>query len=481
MRKALGLMAVLLVLGIAAFGWCANTVYEPHDQVQFTQTVLAGDPAAAKGLSVQTHATLGNQLFWDCATLLQGDALSITQTEYRFFNTKQEQEETEQSYAGIELFSGLDSSSDFLDIPESQYTGLDRAYRELYNSAVPGQESKKTITVANYYDYYPLAGYISLQGIHYDFGIWSQADPGYDVSIQNKLEEYFRIPVLPNEKLTISLEKDSAGTVISSGTSADEGDQFSFYTQGVVTPQTVYFSFYNRTSQNNMVDTSLIPGGYGIYAMDYTAGTVQQRGNLTQTLENGSLHLDSLRLAYPIDPKEEFLDLCQWSDGKTLLLYTREDNTYYLTVISMDTMQRVQRLKIQTIANSYLVNNMVLENQSFLVTVIGKTATVLLPNGDGTFRIDMQTPNTLDYQQMRFFDGEAMDYRDGKLALVYGADGSDMETLDYTGFDVVILNQDGLQFWARYKSSLQNDLTGGYNTDEIVRLLYNHPVEVTWK
>lgn len=480
MRKALGLMAVLLVLGIAAFGWCAKTVYEPHDQVQFTQTVLAGDPSAAKGLSVQTHATLGNQLFWDCATLLQGDAPSITQTEYRFFNTKQA-EETEQSYAGIELFSGLDSSSDFLDIPESQYTGLDRAYRELYNSAVPGQESQKTITVANYYDYYPLAGYISLQGIHYDFGIWSQADPGYDASIQNKLEEFFRIPVLPNEELTISLEKDSAGTVISSGTSADEGEQFSFYTQGVVTPQTVYFSFYNRTSQNNMVDTSLIPGGYGIYAMDYTAGTVQQRGNLTQTLENGSLHLDSLRLAYPIDPKEEFLDLCQWSDGKTLLLYTREDNTYYLTVISMDTMQRVQRLKIQTIANSYLVNNMVLENQSFLVTVIGKTATVLLPNGDGTFRIDMQTPNTLDYQQMRFFDGEAMDYRDGKLALVYGADGSDMETLDYTGFDVVILNQDGLQFWARYESSLQNDLTGGYNTDEIVRLLYNHPVEVTWK
>lgn len=162
MRKAFGLMAVLLLLGGATMGWCVKTVYASHDQVQFTENVLAGDPVAADGLSIQTHATYGGQMFWDSTTLLQGDEPPITQTAYHFFNTEQE-EESEESYRGIELYSDLGSSgSNFLDVPKYKRTGLDRAYQELYDSAEPGQEAQKTIHVADYCKYYPLAGFISL-------------------------------------------------------------------------------------------------------------------------------------------------------------------------------------------------------------------------------------------------------------------------------------------------------------------------------
>ncbi|MGO5095260.1 hypothetical protein ACTQ34_05460 [Agathobaculum sp. LCP25S3_E8] len=481
MRKAFGLMAVLLFLGGAAMGWCVKTVYASHDQVQFTENVLAGDSAAADGLSIQMHATYGGQLFWDSTMLLQRDEPPITQTAYHFFNTEQE-EESEESYRGIELYSDLGSSgSNFLDIPKNKRTGLDLAYQELYDSAKPGQEAQKTINVADYCKYYPLAGFISLKGIQQDFGIWSTTVPGYDASIQNKLEEFFRIPVLPNEKLTISLEKDSAGMVYSSGTNSNEGEQFNFYTQGIVTPETIYFSFNNRTNQNHIVDTSLIPGGYGIYAMNYTAGKVQHQGNAIQTLENGRLHLDSLQLVYPIDPKEEFLDLCQWSDGKTLLLYTRENNVYYLTVISMDTMQQIQRLVLQATQNGSGLLYLLPESKNFIVTIIDKTATVLLPDKDGKFHIDMQTTNTLDYQYLpRNIDSSAIDYQDGKLALA-GESYDRYSGMMQTGFDVVVCDRNGLQLWAQYQSSLQNDLTGAYNTSEIVRLLYNHPIRVTWQ
>ena len=206
------------------------------------------------------------------------------------------------------------------------------------------------------------------------------------------------------------------------------------------------------------MDTSLIPGGYGIYAMNYTAGKVQHQGNAIQTLENGRLHLDSLQLVYPIDPKEEFLDLCQWSDGKTLLLYTRENNVYYLTVISMDTMQQIQRLVLQATQNGSRLLYLLPESKNFIVTI-----------------------NTLDYQYLpRNIDSSAIDYQDGKLALA-GESYDRYSGMMQAGFDVVVCDQNGLQLLAQYQSSLQNDLTGAYNTSEIVRLLYNHPIRVTWQ
>lgn len=87
MRKSLGLVIVLLLFGSVSAIWCARMIYAEHDQVRFTETVLAGDPAVADGLSIQTHATYGNYLFWDSTTKLQ-NGTPHTQTEYHFFNTE---------------------------------------------------------------------------------------------------------------------------------------------------------------------------------------------------------------------------------------------------------------------------------------------------------------------------------------------------------------------------------------------------------
>ncbi len=90
MRKVLAIWSVLLVLGTAAVGWCIQTVYALHDQVQYTQTVLAGDPAVADGLTVQTNSEYKSQLFCHTAARMQQGA-PHTQTDYRFYQTKQTQ------------------------------------------------------------------------------------------------------------------------------------------------------------------------------------------------------------------------------------------------------------------------------------------------------------------------------------------------------------------------------------------------------
>lgn len=483
MRKSLGLMIVLLLFGSVSTIWCVRMVYAQHDQVQFTETVLAGDPAVAEGLSIQAHATYNNQLFWDSNTVFNGNKPLTTQTEYHFFNTEQT-EKFEDSYNGVELYSDIGLSGSYsMDMSNQiEPVGIDRAYQELYNIVQPGQELEKTITVADYYDYYPLSGIISLPGIRADFGIWRSYDSTYDQSILNKFEEFFQIPVLPTEQITISLGKGSDGATYTNS-SNEEGEQFYFHTQGVVTPTSCYFFFNNRTNAGNIIDTSLIPGGYGIYAMDYTPSTVKLLANGgTQILENGSVQLDSLRMAFPIDPAEEVLQLCKWSDEQTLLLYTKYKNDYFLTIIAIDSMQQVQRLKLHTKTDPETYGFAVLENPDFVVVVINQTVSVLLPNEDGTFRIDMQTQNTLSnlYVPWRV-DGKAMAYKDGKLAFATEDYDESTGMRNAVSYNIVILDESGMQLYAKYQCSLQNIPQDTYNSNEIVRLLYNHPLEVAWQ
>lgn len=479
MRKALGLLILLLVLCTSSVVWCALTVYLPHDQVQFTQTVLAGDPATAEGLTVQTYATYQNHLFWDSMTQIQ-NSVPQTKTDYRFYQSEQS-EVGDPSYRGVEIFSDVGTgASNYMDIPENQRSGLELAYQELYESAVPGQEATKTIMLSDYCDYYPIAGFIDVEGINLAFNVWSE-NSTEEMAVSNKMESFFRIPVLSTEQTTISLEKDSSGYIYSTGLSNNgEGDQFSFYSQGIITPKTCYFTFNNHSNNGQIMDTSLIPGGYGIYALDYAGGQVKQlREGVTQTIENGSLQLDSLRMAFPIDPNEEFIQLSQWENDKFMLLYTRMKNTYYLTVISIDTMQQVQRLAIQTTeSESYNI----IENQDFIVTLLDHTVTVLLPNGDGTFHIGMQTTNTLDYSYVPWsLDGNAMDYKNGKLAFAF--DGYNQETgfRDSVSYEMVVLDETGLQFWSKHQSTLHNNHLENYNTNEAVRLIYRSPIKVSWQ
>ena len=86
---------------------------------------------------------------------------------------------------------------------------------------------------------------------------------------------------------------------------------------------------------------------------------------------------------------------CKWPDDQTLLLFTKYKSDYFLTIIAIDLMQQIQRLKLHTETNSETYGFAVLENSDFVVSVINKKVSVLVPNGDGTFRIDMQTQNTL--------------------------------------------------------------------------------------
>ena len=58
-------------------------------------------------------------------------------------------------------------------------------------------------------------------------------------------------------------------SAVSIKATTEQGDSFDFYTQSVATDDAFYFFFSNRTQLGNLVDTSRVPGGYGVYRLPY--------------------------------------------------------------------------------------------------------------------------------------------------------------------------------------------------------------------
>ena len=85
-----------------------------------------------------------------------------------------------------------------------------------------------------------------------------------------RLGRFFRIPVLQDEYVELGIDKNMDGT--GSGRSISsvmEGDRFWMNVESVITDDTCFFWFGNRTDKDRLVDTSRIPGGYGVYMLPY--------------------------------------------------------------------------------------------------------------------------------------------------------------------------------------------------------------------
>ena len=62
-----------------------------------------------------------------------------------------------------------------------------------------------------------------------------------------------------------------------------------------------------------------------------------------------------------------------------------------------------------------------------------------------------------------------------------GAGRSAVAAAAYLSCSRMLNEYTGLVFLAQYQSSLRNVLTDSYNSNEIVQLVNQNPIEVTWK
>ena len=344
MKRLLILFSAVL-LAAAAVLTAALYLGSTQEQVTHQETVLSGDPAGADGLRLSLlYCGLREHPRW--STDYSFGEPDSSRTDFRFHTVVPTRSYPASEYRGVMLNTigdnlTLEQLSDIFRQENRNgsgqtFSGLLGAYQQLYNETPEGELTNTYLRIGDYCAYYPLMGRLELASGGYHWNSYSSS--GYAdqrAELAEAFDAYFRIPVLEDDWIQVIVDKRESDAVMESVdvTESRKGsDVFRMYSVGVFFENTAYFTFGALTEQGNMVDTSLIPGGYGLYG--YSCNS------------RGEAEPDSLATLCPLDPTFEPYDMTVDAENRNLLYFSVKDGNRYLTVISLDTMEILQTLCI---------------------------------------------------------------------------------------------------------------------------------------
>ena len=481
MRKATIAMLLLLVISIGGVCVAAAGVHAPHDQVVFTEQTFYGDKSAAEGLEVVVRSTYNEQLFWD--TSYSAGTSPDTKTQFAF-SAIPELPPSESDFIGLDIEKDI-SPERFYDT-EQPKVGLAKAYQELFDATAPGEEGTAVVRLKDYMDHYPLHILLELPTeVDWFDSAEDTAEeefyPNSNWDVMRQLTEYFKIPVLENEFFEIGLNKTMDGKVSGTFGGSADGDSFDFHLNTVLTDDACYFTFPARSWEGTIIDTSLLPDGYGIFRMGYQPNRVDESGQ-----EICDFDIESLDMVYALDPSvyQECMYLSE--DETQIYLLTQKDGVLHLTVIDVATMTTVQELEIIDFEEERGGIHKIHQKEDYWVLwLTGGKLAVLDRTLDGLFVPRFCVPyNDPDIEKYSMSMYSEVDWNGERLAVV---DMFDIEYFDEVkqyhrgcrscGFWLLVYDDTGEMLYAgRYDSSL----TPGYHKQSC-SLAYESAFEPRWK
>ncbi|MBQ8396890.1 MAG: hypothetical protein IJX53_01670 [Clostridia bacterium] len=491
-KLALAVAILLLVLSLAGITAAAVTINAARDQVELTAATIAGDPAVLDGLDLRLRTTLGHYLFWDTAYT----PASARDPETTFdFSTIRRGETSTRSYDGIELSSALSygfsmsgSGYDEDDFANGK-SGLIKAYNELYRETPLGEERTKIINLSDYYDYYPITGSIYLPEYHLSME-WEDAHLTAAPSKAStqyaawRLNQYFKIPMLPDQMLKISLEKSADGRSVGVGAGTyrvDDTVETERYTLGsfsVVADDACYFTINARTTYGNPIDISQIEGGYGIYRLLYSGKTIS---------------IDAIENVYPLDPADGSIRWLALSPDQTrLLLYRSDGIALTLTVIDRSAMKTVQTLSLPWQYPQGEGSMTVYNGGDYHVLCLDYARMLLVEaDADGVYGVSLDV--AVDADSLGLGEKDNGHLRHMYSTQVMAWDGTRLAMADYMsqsgGYSkykqacdlyLAVFTADGLQYYGIHETSLNTD-TDPYNTNDSCWPMSVDPLNLTWR
>ena len=326
MRK---IATAALILSLAAGGYAAGKAIGQKDKVKIFEETIAGDAKAAEGITacfggyVSNVKGFYNKPYWENAyTYGGGQRVSFTYGEptkvAEVRNSGQNSLNfTAYNHFDIQSISRLfltdeDSTEEILQEPFAKNAG---EYMKKLRDSIPENGSKYAkIRIKDILDYYIM-----------DVGIYGGNDgalrfnfTSLDLGEENESEgarqwkawqDFFKIPVLEDDYAAFQLSRGENGEIyvpVDYGTPEGK-DSFGFFAQACETEDAAYFIFDAHSVKNNLVDTSLIPGGFGIYRMPFET-------------KDGSLPAENIKTICSLDPEAHYLDISASSDGEKLFV-----------------------------------------------------------------------------------------------------------------------------------------------------------------
>lgn len=474
MRKALAAFLVCLLILGTGFSYLHSVFLEISDDVTVNRETLFGDPSAAEGVDITVRNQFGHKLLWETKLALADGAQP--ETDFTFSN-QSIRVDMEHRYTGVTVRTTGDFFQ-FLtgDVPEyakSKYGALIEALTKEVDAVPKGTSKTFGFNFAAYLEYYPLEGQIDLPGYQ---TLFSEIQPWMQDSGQlaYQFNDFFKIPICGEFSAEFEINKTSAGSPYGAKPHMDYYPSFT----GVATENVCYFTFDPVTEKGVVVDTSQIPGGYGIYSLPY---------------EGNQLDFDRMKMVYALDPTQHYEGMSLSGDGKRIRLLTWQGKDLMLTVIDIASMKQIQRVKLLT---SFQENDHdVIPYDDFFLILEDRyhsdhdVITVWEEHPDGTFSCAI----TADVGYDIFPEGEklylfsryenAVDYKDGKLVVIKNRlirDEQFYRNANYCDLYVVVYDASGM----RYAGVCEWNLT------KVNALLYSNarvnpeteaPLEVSWQ
>lgn len=477
MKRLPILLLVLLLLSVGTLVAAQAVINDERDNVTYTETLLAGDRSAAAGLTLEY--SLGqypsNRLTWDTTTTF-GDTVD-TETEFHYYS-RDNYDKPDFRVTFFELSSGITylDFSTFDPTGDAELPGIYALLQELYREAVPGGEMvTKIVPLSDYYEYYPINGTVNI-GTRLDQWDITASRYGYSPSkaAGRTVNEYFRIPVQSDHCIRAGIRQNADGTIAEilldtqrpasisyhwasgikttfSSPHTGETDNFFFATESVIADDAIYFVFSNRTQQGNTVDTSLIPGGYGIYRLPYL-----------ESAYNLSIQYGMLHTVYSIDPAAEAVALYLTDDGSRLHLITREEGGLVHTLLDMATWKELARTELPGTEGASVTD--CITGDGWLAFFLDDSRLAFLTEEDGLYQLRFVTEPfgadaSLDSQRT------ALAWNGKKLAVVTGGrisvyqGGNMYYAYASSNFTLAVYDASGLLYQGHFASSLDSAAT----------------------
>jgi hypothetical protein len=424
-----------------------------RDKVTIDETNLCGNKGAAEGIMIDYKTHYDYRLFWNTHYLISKTPAATTDFT---FSQEQRRQNNIMDTSGIRFFTPLSgghstSSSSSLDLSNEIAPVKDVASR-----TKSGETHTENVYLKDYYNFYP---------IDTEFNITQKFADNSDT--QKFFTDYFRIPIYPKHKATISIKKNNAGNVYSIELSELKNSGVNFNTLSAMTDSSCFFTLSCTTLDGKSLDAGYLSNNYGIYQIKVQKDTI-----------NKPLSKEDVKMVFAIKPAQsKVVSLQLTTDKSKLLLVTFEDGDYILTVIDINTMKAMQKLKILSAENEYTFRNLyIYKDFIVLVNYDGRLALLAL---DEENRYKLQfVADMNENKQLRdaFVANLAMDYNGERLAVAACQDTYytyENPNLVYLG----IFDKAGLIYAGKYVYSLGKGIS---NYSLACQPLDDTPLTVSW-
>lgn len=438
-----------VILAVAFLVVTFQTVTGYGDDVSIAPEHIYGDPKRVEGITLELKTTCDNHMIW-YTRHTAGDP-GKTETEFIFNQNNIHQPEFVWDDFNFYISGGfgISTSGGSIDIGNS---GWGKAVNQIAKEVENGQSLEKEILLEDYFDYYPMDYYSSIQTSMYWIDEHQDAtrDSSYDSGSYGRWIQDFKFPVVSGAKGHVSLTKAEDGSIVELGVQIYDVGEAGFVT--CIWEEGMYFAPVFTSFEGEPLTNGEFVEGYGLYHIPFTPRTDVEFVSDTSVYAAQFDH-DNRELIYPLDSDDRVVAMEAGSDGR-LHLILQEDGRYRYCALELENRTVTHQIDLMDAGEVLWKECEFFLDQGLIYVRSDSRIALLDVNGEPSLEFVVQVP-----EEVEMITPASVSYRNGTL---YAAALDWVEREDETGLEyrsvkanyLAAIDAEGFGYFGYYYSDL---------------------------